>query len=86
MFAEPILLKDYVAELVRNVFEGNQHFREGNPKGEVFIRFLNRLDPILKKINLKTVDGKQADLFDILKNSAGNYGIDDYNAILDLIG
>lgn len=83
---KPILLKDYVAELVRNVFEGNQHFREGNPKGEVFIRFLNRLDPILKKINLKTVDGKQADLFDILKNSAGNYGIDDYNAILDLIG
>ncbi len=79
-----MLLKDYIAELVRGVFEGNQTFKEGSPKGNVFIWFLNRLEPILKKINLKTVDGKKADLYDILKNSAGNYGIDDYNAVLDL--
>lgn len=82
---KPMLLKDYAAELVRGVFEGNQTFKEGTPKGDVFIRFLNRLNPIFKKINLKTVDGKKADLFDILKNSAGNYGIDDYNATLDLM-
>lgn len=79
-----MLLKNYAAELVRNVFEGNQTFKEGTPKGDVFIRFINRLNPIFKKINLKTVDGERAELFDILKNSAGNYGIDDYNATLCL--
>lgn len=80
-----IPLKNYVTELVRGVFEGNQTFKEGTPKGDVFINFLNRLNPIFKKINLKTVEGKQADLFDILKNSAGNYGMDDYNATFSLI-
>lgn len=79
-----MLLKNYAAELVRGVFEGNQTFIEGTPKGDVFINFLNRLNPVFKKVNLKTVDGKQADLFDILKNSAGNYGMDDYNAVFDL--
>lgn len=78
------LLKHYLAELVRGVFEGNQTFVEGTPKGDVFISFLKRMNPVFSKINLKTVDGKKADLFDILKNSAGNYGIDDYNAELDL--
>ncbi len=78
------LLKNYLAELVRGVFEGNQTFVEGTPKGDVFISFLKRMNPVFSKINLKTVDGKKADLFDILKNSAGNYGIDDYNAELDL--
>lgn len=78
------LLKNYLAELVRGVFEGNQTFVEGTPKGDVFISFLKRMNPVFNKINLKTVDGKKADLFDILKNSAGNYGIDDYNAVLDL--
>lgn len=78
------LLKNYLAELVRGVFEGNQTFVEGTPKGDVFISFLKRMNPVFSKINLETVDGKKADLFDILKNSAGNYGIDDYNAVLDL--
>ncbi len=81
---KPILLKDYAAELVRGVFEGNQTFKEGTPKGDVFIRFLKRLNPIFKKINLKTVDGKKADLYNILINSAGNYETDDYNAVLNL--
>lgn len=79
-----MLLKTYATELVRGIFEGNQTFKEGTPKGDVFINFINRLNSILKKINLKTVDGKKADLYDILKNTAGNYGIDDYNATLCL--
>lgn len=77
-------LKAFVVELVRNVFEGNQPMVEGTPKGDAFIGFLKRINPILKKINAKTFDGKKADLFDLLKNSAGNYGIDDYNAVLML--
>lgn len=81
---QKMLLKNYIAELVRGVFEGNQSFTEGTPKGDVFIKVLRRINPILKLIKLKTVDGKTADLFEILKNSAGNYDIDDYNAVLRL--
>lgn len=74
---------DYATELVRGVFEGNQSFTEGTPKGDVFLALLKRIRPILRKIDLKGWDGKKADLYDILKHSAGNYGIDDYNAVLE---
>lgn len=80
-----MLLKDYASELVRNIFEGNQSYKEGTPKGDLFIRFLNRIKPVLNKVNVKNIDGEKADLFDILKNTAGNYDIDDYNAVLDLV-
>lgn len=79
-----MLLKNYITELVRGVFEGNQTFVEGTLKGDVFIKVLKRINPVLKLIKIKTVDGKIADLFDILKNSAGNYDIDDYDAVLKL--
>ncbi len=78
-------LKNYVTELVRGIFEGNQTFKEGTPKGDVFLKFLKRINFILKKINVKTIDDTPADMFDILKNTAGNYDIDDYNATLKLI-
>lgn len=74
---------DFATELVRGIFEGNQSFKEGTPKGDVFLALLKRLNPVLKRIDLKGWDGKKADLYDILKNSAGNYGIDDYNAVLE---
>ncbi len=75
-------LKKFAVDLVRGVFEGNQKMVEGTPEGDVFVAFLKRINPILKKISVKTFDGKQADLFDLLKNTAGNYGIDDYNTVL----
>ncbi len=78
------LLKDYIVELVRNVFSGNQTFKEGTPKGDVLLRVLKRFNFLLKKVSLKTIDGEKADLYDIIKNSAGNYDIDDYNATLIL--
>ena len=34
--------------------------------------------------NLKNIDGEHVDLYEILKHSAGNYGIDDHNAVLKL--
>lgn len=78
-----IRVLDFATELVRGIFEGNQSFKEGTPKGDVFLALLKRLNPVLKRIDLKGWDGKKADLYDILKNSAGNYGIDDYNAVLE---
>lgn len=77
-------LLEYAAELVRNIFEGNQYFREGTPKGDLLLGFLKRIRFILKKIELKDKSGRKLDLYDVLKNTAGNYGIDDYNATLIL--
>ena len=77
-----IRVLDYATELVRGIFEGNQTFKEGTPKGDVFVALLKRIRPILKKISVKGWDGKPADLYDILRNTAGNYDIDDYNATL----
>ena len=77
-------LKLYCAELVRMVFEGNQYFAPGTPKGDLFLNFIGRIRPILKKIKAKTFDGQPADIYDLLKNSAYNYDIDDYNATLIL--
>ena len=79
-----IRVLDYATELVRSVFEGNQPFKEGTPKGDVFLALLKRIRPILKRINVNGWDGKPADLYDILRNTAGNYDIDDYNATLIL--
>ena len=79
-----IRVLDYATELVRGIFEGNQTFKEGTPKGDVFVALLKRIRPILKKISVKGWDGKPVDLYDTLKNTAGNYDIDDYNATLIL--
>lgn len=75
---------DYATELVRGAFEGNQSFTEGTPEGDVLLRLLRRLRPLLGKIDIKGWDGKKADLYEILKHTAGNYGIDDYDAELIL--
>ncbi len=79
-----MLLKDYIVQLVQNLFAGNQPFKEGTPEGDALLGILKRLNFILKKINLKNIDGAPVDLYEILKHSAGNYGIDDHNAILKL--
>ena len=75
---------DYATELVRGVFEGNQSFVEGTPKGDLWLKLLKRAGFIFKKLDIKGWDGKKADLYDLLKNTAGNYGIDDYDATLTL--
>ncbi len=79
-----MLLKDYIVQLVQNLFAGNQPFTEGTPEGDAILGILKRLNFILKKIKVKNIDGEYVDLFEVLKHSAGNYGIDDHNAILKL--
>lgn len=73
---------DYATNLVRGAFEGNQTYTEGTAEGDVFLNLLKRIRPILRKIDIKGWDGKKADLFELLKHTAGNYDIDDYNAEL----
>lgn len=75
---------DYATELVRGVFEGNQSYVEDTPKGDLWLNLLKRLGFVFKKIDIKGWNGEKADLYDLLKNTAGNYGIDDYNAILTI--
>lgn len=77
-------VKDVATDLVRVVFEGNQYFTEGTPKGEAILKLFSRLNFALKKINAKDVFGRKLDVFELLKNTAGNYDIDDYNAVLKL--
>lgn len=71
-------------ELVRSIFEGDQPFVEDTPKGDAIVGLFNRLRPILNKIELKTTWGEPADLYSILKHTAGNYGISDNNCTLKL--
>lgn len=75
---------DYARDLVRGCFEGNQKFVEGTPEGDLWLSLLKRLNFVLKKVDVKGWDGKKADLYNLLKNSAGNYDIDDYNATLTI--
>lgn len=79
-----MLVKDFAAELVRGAFVGNQQMKEGTPKGDVLLAFLKRINPVLKKISVKNVYGEKVDLYELLKHTAGNYGIDDYNTVLKL--
>lgn len=77
-------VKDFAAELVRRVFEGNQPFGPDTPKGAAFIAFVNRMKPLFNKINAKGFDNQKADIAALLIDSAYNYDIDDYNAVLKL--
>lgn len=79
-----VKVKDVGKDFVRVIFEGNQPYVKGTPIGDAIIAVFTKLNPILKKINLKGWDGERADLLDLIINSAGNYDIDDYNATLKL--
>ena len=77
-------LKRFATDLVRGIFVGNQKMVIGTPEGDVFNAALKRFGFVLRRVNAKTFDGKKADIADLLKHTAGNYGIDDYNAVLKL--
>ncbi len=71
-------------DIVRNLFEGNQPFVEGTPEGDTVLKVFRRLKPIFKILNkkLRGAQGEEIDLYETLKHSLGNYGIDDYNATI----
>jgi len=78
-------LRDFLTEIVRNVFAGNAPYVYGTPEYDAFMGILGRFDPILAVAgNAVKINGKKADIKDMLKNCIGHYGVDEYNATLIL--
>ena len=73
-------LVDFLIDVVRSVFEGNQPFVEGTPKGDLLLGVFRRLKPLVK--NLKGAQGEPLDFYETMKHTVGNYGSDDYNTTL----
>ena len=73
---------DLAIDIARNVFVGNQPFVEGTPEGNTLLRLFKRISKFKKTI--KDSQGNELDLYETLKHTVGNYGIDDYNATLKL--
>ena len=71
---------EFSIRLVRSVFEGNQPFVEGTPYGDLLLRVFRRVRPFIKKI--RGTQGETLDFYETMKHTVGNYGIDDYNAVL----
>ena len=80
------LLLDFFAEIVRNIFTGDQPYTDDTPGGKTFLKVIGRFKPIFKILNKKVRDaqGAPVDFYEMLKHSAGNYGISDSNATLKL--
>ena len=74
---------DLAIDIVRYLFEGNQPFVEGTPEGDTLLKVFRRIRFFVKKI--KGSQGEELDLYETLKHSVGNYGIDDYNAVLEFL-
>ncbi len=80
-----VLFLDILVQIVRNMFAGDQPFTEDTPVGSTFLQILKRLSPIFKILNKKLhgSQGESVDLYEMLKHSAGNYGISDHNAVIE---
>ena len=76
------LFVELAVNLVRSVFEGNQPYVEGTPEGDFLLGVFRRLSPFFKKF--KDSQGNPLAFYETMKHTAGNYGIDDYNAVLKL--
>ncbi len=73
---------DFAVSFVRSVFEGNQPYVEGTPGGDTLLKAFKRISVFVKK--LKGSQGEELDFYETMKNTVGNYGIDDYDAVLTL--
>ena len=73
---------EFAVNLVRSIFEGNQPYVDGTPEGDLLLKVFKRLSPFFKK--MKDSQGNHLDFYETMKHTAGNYGIDDYNATIKL--
>lgn len=84
--AKDVPLLDFIANVVRYAFCGNQPYTDQSPEGKTFLKVLKRFSPILSIVGKKLhgSQGETIDLYEMLKHTIGNYGIDDYDAELKL--
>ena len=77
---------ELAVDIVRYLFEGDQPFVEGTPEGDTVLKVFRRLKPVFRILNKKLhgSQGEEIDMFEMLKNTIGNYGISDYDAVLEL--
>lgn len=78
-------LRDFLTEIVRNVFTGNAPYTEDTPEYKAFMGVIGRFSPALFVVK-KTVKvgGKPLDIKEMLRQCLGNYGVDEYNTTLEL--
>ena len=75
--------REIAVEVVRNIFVGDMPFVEGTDEYTVIMALLRRFSPIIKQANKKIkVNGRDADLVDIIRNTVGKYGVSDNNAVI----
>lgn len=79
-------LLDFLTGIVRSVFCGDQPYTVDTPGGKTFMKIIGRFKPVLSILNKKVhgAQGEPMDLYDVIKNSVGNYGISDNDAVLKL--
>lgn len=84
--AKDIVLLDLFTDIIRNVFCGNQPYTEDTPEGKTLLSIFKRLSPLFGILNKKLHDsqGNSVDMYELLKHTIGNYGIDDNNAVINL--
>lgn len=77
---------DIAVALVRNAFCGDQPFTDKTPEGRTLLRAFKKMSPLFKVLNKKLhgSQGEQVDLYDMLKNTAGNYDLPDGDVVLKL--
>lgn len=68
---EDILVKDFLIDIVRNIFSGNEHFSPQTPEYKAVMAVLDRLSPFLKGIK------KKGPPFDDLNGFVGELLYDD---------
>ncbi len=78
-------LKGFLLEIVRNIFTGNAPYTENTDEYKAFMGIISRFSPVLAIVKKKVkVKGKPLDVKQMLHESLGNYGVDEYNTVLNL--
>ncbi len=78
-------LKGFILEIVRSIFTGNAPYTEDTDEYKAFMGIISRLGPVLAIVKKKVkVKGKPLDVKQMLHDCLGNYGVDEYNTVLNL--
>lgn len=78
-------LKEFIAEIVRNIFTGNAPYTEDTSEYKAFMGIVGRFAPALYIIKKKVkIMGEPLDVRSVLRACLGNYGTDEYNTTLNL--